>query len=93
MNNSNKSTSNDSPIFIVGISRSGTTLLRKILNQHSDVWIVERETHYFDDLRVKMAAFEQQPLNPAQVKLCQRLLSSLLNTKDTTTEVIQSRAR
>jgi len=59
------------PIFIVGTSRSGTTLLRKIMNQHSEVWIVERETHYFDDLRVKMTGFEQQPLNSEQLKLCQ----------------------
>ncbi|NEP11740.1 MAG: sulfotransferase [Symploca sp. SIO2C1] len=71
MNNSNKNTSNDFPIFIVGLSRSGTTLLRKIMNKHSDVWIAERETHYFDDLRVRMTGFEQQPLNPEQIKLCQ----------------------
>lgn len=38
------------PIFIVGPSRSGTSMLREVLNRHPDVWIT-RETHYFDDIR------------------------------------------
>jgi Sulfotransferase family len=42
-----------SPIFIVGPPRSGTELLRAILNSHPDVFIVA-ETHYFDDLRPRL---------------------------------------
>ncbi len=38
------------PIFIVGPSRSGTSMLREVLNRHPDVWIT-RGTHYFDDIR------------------------------------------
>ncbi|PWU25482.1 MAG: sulfotransferase, partial [Candidatus Rokuibacteriota bacterium] len=43
----------DGPIFIVGPSRSGTSLLRVVLSNHSRVWIT-RETHYFDDLRRRL---------------------------------------
>lgn len=42
------------PIFVVGPSRSGTSMLREVLNRHPDVWIT-RETHYFDDLRRRTA--------------------------------------
>ncbi len=48
-----KSNSVQSPIFIVGPSRSGTTLLRAMLCHHSDVHITA-ETHWFDDLRIAM---------------------------------------
>ena len=59
--------SNHCPVFIVGTSRSGTTLIKQILDRHSDLSIID-ETHYFDDLRVK-AGREQQPLSPDEAKL------------------------
>lgn len=44
----------DSPsVFVVGASRSGTELLRAVLNGHPAVRIA-RETHYFDDLRPRL---------------------------------------
>jgi Sulfotransferase family len=43
------------PIFIMGASRSGTQLVRAILNGHSEIYI-SRETHYFDDLRPRLPA-------------------------------------
>ena len=43
-------TSDHRPIFIVGPSRSGTTMLGGCLNAVSDVFIAG-ETHYFGDLR------------------------------------------
>jgi hypothetical protein len=43
------------PVFVVGASRSGTNLLRAILNRHSEIWI-PAETHYFDDLRPRLGA-------------------------------------
>lgn len=43
----------EQPIFIVGPSRSGTTLLRAMLCHHSDVHITA-ETHWFDDLRLDL---------------------------------------
>ena len=41
-----------SPLFIVGPSRSGTAMMRSILNEHSSIHLVG-ETHYFDDLRTR----------------------------------------
>lgn len=39
-------TSSVGPIFIVGNSRSGTTLIARMLSQHRDIYILG-ETHYF----------------------------------------------
>jgi len=41
--------SNKTPIFIVGSSRSGTTLLQMIINSHPDLAIYG-EVHYFDEI-------------------------------------------
>jgi hypothetical protein len=43
----------EAPIFVVGSSRSGTTLTRAVLNGHSRIHICN-ETHYFDDLRPRL---------------------------------------
>jgi hypothetical protein len=59
-----------SPIFIVGPSRSGTSMMRDIVARHDDVWI-GGETHYFDDLRVRMHGHERAPLSPVQQKTCE----------------------
>ncbi len=37
-------------VFIAGPSRSGTALVRSLVNRHPDVHVAN-ETHYFDDLR------------------------------------------
>lgn len=34
------------PLFIVGLSRSGTKLLRDLINQHSEIAITPSETHF-----------------------------------------------
>jgi len=47
MNNSSKV--KNSPIFIVGPPRSGTTLVAKILGKHSRIFM-PGETHFFDDI-------------------------------------------
>lgn len=41
------------PVFIVGASRSGTAMLRSILNNSPELHIAG-ETHYFDDLRTAL---------------------------------------
>lgn len=64
------------PIFVVGPSRSGTTLVRGILNAHSDVSIAP-ETHYFDDLRARLGARARAPLSPAEVELVERYFLAL----------------
>lgn len=58
------------PIFIVGPSRSGTTMLGTALSLHPDVFI-SSETHYFDDLRVRLAGYERRPLSPEQARACE----------------------
>ena len=39
-----------SPVFVAGPSRSGTALVRSLLNGHPEIHIAN-ETHFFDDLR------------------------------------------
>lgn len=60
----------DRPIFIVGTSRSGTELMSQILNNHSNLGIAP-ETHYFDDLRLKLAGKEQQQLTTEEEQQCE----------------------
>lgn len=38
------------PIFIVGYMHTGTTLVRKIIGRHSEVYIIRAETMFFDQL-------------------------------------------
>lgn len=61
---------NESPVFIVGASRSGTALLQSILSNHPSLHI-SGETHYFDDLRVTMAGREQDPLSAQDARRCE----------------------
>jgi hypothetical protein len=59
------------PIFLIGTSRSGTELMsQQILSKHSKVRIA-METHYFEDLRPKMAGREQTSLTPEEAKVCE----------------------
>jgi len=64
-----KANSNHRPVFIVGASRSGTELLRSILNQHPSV-CVSTETHYFDDLRSRLRGREKQGLTENEARRC-----------------------
>jgi hypothetical protein len=66
----------DSPIFVVGPSRSGTTLVRSILNAHPAVSIAP-ETHYFDDLRPRLGARAQAPLADTDVRSVERYFLAL----------------
>jgi len=52
-------------IFVVGPSRSGTNLVRALLNKHSEMWI-GAETHYFDDLRPRLGTGARTPLEGEQ---------------------------
>ena len=45
----------DAPIFLVGASRCGNTLLQEALGQHSNIHI-SSETHWFDDERCQRGA-------------------------------------
>lgn len=52
-------------VFIVGASRSGTELLRSVLNGHPAVHVA-RETHYFDDLRARLAGGGAAPASAGE---------------------------
>lgn len=56
-----------SPVFIVGPSRSGTSMLRRVLNLHSDIALVN-ETHYFDDLRLRKPLPEKSDIDETAVR-------------------------
>jgi Sulfotransferase family len=58
------------PTFIVGPSRSGTSMVRELLNGHDSVWIT-RETHYFDDLRTRFRGREAGPLSAEEARRCE----------------------
>lgn len=58
-------------IFIVGTSRSGTTMMSRILNQHPNICIAKRETHYFDDLRPKLSSKPPAALTTEQRRYCE----------------------
>jgi hypothetical protein len=60
----------DFPIFIVGTSRSGTNLTRAIMNRHDSLWI-SGETHYFDDLRLRLGQDPRAPLSDEARKRCE----------------------
>lgn len=64
------------PIFVCGPSRSGTALVRSILNSHSRIHLAG-ETHYFDDLRVRLGPGATSPLAPDEERLAQDYFLSL----------------
>lgn len=41
---------NQKPIFLLGIHKSGTSLLRSLLNGHSQLYTIPVETHYFQNM-------------------------------------------
>ncbi|MFB6347649.1 MAG: sulfotransferase [bacterium] len=53
------------PIFIVGAPRSGTTLLSKILNEHSDIHITI-ETHFFEEVLPQLNPRATKPTEVAE---------------------------
>lgn len=70
------------PIFIVGCERSGTTLLRAMLNAHP-VLFIPRESHFIEKLiEYRGACDPRQPLTPAQTRTCHELIVGHRRWKD-----------
>jgi hypothetical protein len=57
------------PLFIVGASRSGTTMLRSILNRSPNISLAG-ETHYFDDLRPRVIGKKLPEMTEAERNRC-----------------------
>ena len=56
------SVESDHPVFIVGAPRSGTTLMAKVLNRHSRIFM-PGETHFFPDIyaqREELGSFSEE---------------------------------
>ncbi len=68
------------PIFIVGSSRSGTSLLRQILNGHDRIWITG-ETYYFDDLRPTLRTSGSTRLDPEARERTERFFTRFGNRR------------
>ena len=66
----------DAPVFVVGASRSGTNLVRAILNAHDAIWI-SGETHYFDDLRPRLPGAGRARLDGEARDRCERYFLAL----------------
>jgi hypothetical protein len=64
------------PVFVVGASRSGTNLLRALLNAHSEMWC-SGETHYFDDLRPRLPGGGAAPLTGEDLERCEHYFLAL----------------
>jgi hypothetical protein len=64
------------PVFVVGASRSGTNLVRTLLNRHSTLW-VSAETHYFDDLRPRLPGAGTDKLDSDARELCESYFLAL----------------
>jgi hypothetical protein len=63
-------------VFVVGASRSGTNLVRALLNGHSQLW-VSAETHYFDDLRPRLPGAGTHRLEGADRDRCEEYFLAL----------------
>lgn len=68
--------SNDRPIFIVGAPRSGTSLLRNMLNRQSAIHICD-ETHFFYKVWIRRRAFG----DVAVVENRRRVVSQFIKTR------------
>ncbi len=68
-----------SPIFVVGASRSGTTMFRLMLNSHSKIHIPP-EAWFFGELLTSLPAYGE--LSPAQVQVAREIIRSNVRWPD-----------
>lgn len=68
--------SNQSPIFLCGTSRSGTSVVQAAIEK-APGWSLTGETHYFDDLRVRLEGSAGRVLSPDQYQTAERYFRAL----------------
>lgn len=64
----------DSPIFVVGPPRSGTTLTAKILSRHSNLFM-PGETHFFDDIYLARQRLGESFSTECKTRILEKLKS------------------
>ncbi|MBU2869091.1 sulfotransferase [Colwellia sp. E2M01] len=65
---------NKAPIFIVGVGRSGTTLIRQMLNSHSNI-AIPYESHFITQYYDKRNDFGVLSLSDNRLRLIEEILS------------------
>lgn len=65
---------NTRPIFVIGTPRSGTTLMARVLNRHSRIFM-PGETHFFPDIYAQRDKLGELPEEAASNRVWDRLTS------------------
>jgi hypothetical protein len=50
----------DKPIFIVGCTKSGTTLMRSLFDGHPDLFVIPTESHFFQNIKYWVSYFPRR---------------------------------
>ncbi len=50
----------DNPIFILGCTKSGTTLMRNLFDGHPDLFAVPMESHFFQNIRYWVSYYQRR---------------------------------
>ena len=81
------------PVFILGSHKSGTSLLRSLLDSHPELYVIPFETHFMASLGRWVQYSYRRQTPHENVKFSEKLLETLKkysNSKDRQTDVVLS---